>query len=348
MQCACDPFDTQFDEDEVNVSYYEASSMQKHSQSDTLLVMTWNIKFGGARIEFFFDCFGDRSLVTEEEIIENLQNIADQIEKVKPDILLIQEIDMLSKRTAYIDQIQWVLDNTDFNYGVYASGWKADYVASDGIGRINSGNAIFSKWELKNAERVALPLRTDQAGYVKYFYLKRCIIKATCNINSKEIHFLNIHASAWDTDSTRKKQINIFKDELDLVNSDNKTFIAGGDLNTAPPGSVQLTGFDDQQNCDDEDYLQDDYTHQTHWVQGLFDDYKPAIPLSMFQSNNDPYFTFTSDKDGFWNRKIDYLFTNGSLVDSSGTTYQDTNNGGIETMPLSDHAPVSFKVVIRN
>jgi len=194
IQCGCDPFDTQFDEDEVNVSYYEASTKLNYSQPDTILVMTWNIKFGGARIEFFFDCVGDRSLITEEEVLENLENIATKIKQVDPDILLIQEIDILSKRTAYVDQMQWMFDNTNFDYGVYASSWKADYIASDGIGRVNSGNAIFSKWELKSAERVALPLRTDQAGYVKYFYLQRCIVKATCDINSKQIHFLNIHS----------------------------------------------------------------------------------------------------------------------------------------------------------
>ncbi len=75
------------------------------------------------------------------------------------------------------------------------------------------------------------------------------------------------------------------------------------------------------------------------WLRELYDDFRPAIPLDDYRSNNAPYFTHTTSADGFWNRKLDYLFTNGHF--SNGLVHQGPDSGGLETMPLSDHAPVS-------
>ena len=84
---------------------------------------------------------------------------------------MLQEVDILSKRSGYIDQVQYLLDNTSMNYGCYASVWQADYIAFEGTGRIDMGNAILSKYELSDAERIQLRLRTDQSDLVRYFYL---------------------------------------------------------------------------------------------------------------------------------------------------------------------------------
>jgi endonuclease/exonuclease/phosphatase family metal-dependent hydrolase len=50
--------------------------------------------------------------------------------------------------------------------------------------------------------------------------------------------------------------------------------------------------------------------------------------------------------DGFWNRKLDYLFTNGRFRVDSAVTHQDTASGGLATMPLSDHAPISVTLEV--
>ena len=39
---------------------------------------------------------------------------------------------------------------------------EVDFVFSDGLGRINTGNAILSKFEITDAKRIKLSLRTDQ------------------------------------------------------------------------------------------------------------------------------------------------------------------------------------------
>ena len=71
------------------------------------------------------------------------------------DIVLLQ-VDIESKRSGFMDQVQFLLDNTNLNYGAYASVMEVDFVFSDGLGRINTGNAILSKFKLTEARELSL------------------------------------------------------------------------------------------------------------------------------------------------------------------------------------------------
>ena len=158
---------------EKKYRFYESDDVVDVPMPDSLKIMTWNIKFGGGRIDFFFDCHGDRVIMEKQEVMDNMKLLAEKIRKVNPDILLIQEADVNAKRSAFVDQVQYILNHTQLNYGVYASQWKASYVPSDGIGRMDSGNAILSKWKFTDAKRIALPLIQDQNFVVRYFLFEK-------------------------------------------------------------------------------------------------------------------------------------------------------------------------------
>ena len=176
--------------------------------------MTWNVRFGAARIPWFGDSCGDRVIMTKSEVIAHLENIADYINSVQPDILLLQEVDVESKRSGYIDQVQWFLDNTSFNYGAYASMWQAQFIPSDGLGRVDVGNAILSRWEITDAERIQLPLRTDQDGLTQYFYLRRNILKTRIDVPNRDFYAVCTHTTAFATDDTKQKHIEMFYETI--------------------------------------------------------------------------------------------------------------------------------------
>lgn len=342
---ACDFFNTEFDETEKALSYKAKQTITPSDPTNSLKIMTWNIKFAGARIDFFFDCYDNRVLMSKSEVISNLKKLAEKIKQVDPDILFLNEVDINSKRSAYVDQMQWLLDNTDLNYGSYASQWKADYIPSDGVGRVNSGNAILSKFKLEDSKRIALPLIAEQDDLTQYFYLRRNILKTKAIVANKNYYLFATHTSAYSEDGTKKKQIDQLKSELDNLNLSGEIFIAGGDLNALPPGSSKTSGFPDSK-CDEE-YDADDYSEETDWLVPLYDDYKSAIPLLEYQANQAEHFTHTTDKNGFWARKLDYLFTNGNFVLNSGKTHQDINSGGLEMMSRSDHAAIVVELSVQ-
>jgi len=345
----CDPFDDRYSNiDQVN--YYEAKTQSTlPNNPNSLEVMTWNIKFGGGRIDFWFDCYGDRVLMTAAEVTTNLQALANYINYLDPDILLLQEVDINSKRCAYIDELQYLLDHTTLNYGIYASQWLNQFVPSDGLGAVDSGNAILSRWQLTDGDRIALALRTDQDPLTRHFYLKRNILKTKVSIpGGEDLWILDIHTAAYSHDGTKKKHLDRLKDELDSLNAAGENFIAGGDFNTLPPESVKLVGFTDS-ICTDEAFQADDYTEEVAggWLDAFYEYYAPAISLAMYGDTDvsqQQYYSHTvqGPPEGFWSRKLDYLFTNKTGGWSEGTVHQ--SDIGFNTdmpMNLSDHCPVT-------
>lgn len=342
---SCDPLVTEFSSNEPPKEY-TAKNLVSAPNKDTLTVATWNIRFGIGRANWFGDSCGDLVLFDNETIIDGLELLAQKITEMDADILLLQEVDTGSKRSAYIDQVQWLLDHTSMNYGVYASMWEVQFVPSDGLGRVNTGNAILSKWPLSEAERIQLSLRGDQDALTKAFYVRRNVLKAVVNYPGNPFWAVDIHASAFSNDDTKQKQFLEFKDVLDEINSKGELFVAGGDLNELPPGATK-NNYCEEDRCPDELPEDDegcDFSNETTWINPLYDTYVPSVSLVDYQQNEQLYFTHASthdinDERYQWNRKLDYLFTNTAWVPRSEITHQ-------EAQLESDHVAVSAKWVV--
>lgn len=337
--CGCDPCNATFEEVEPAERYETAGGAEPAGAVESPTVMTWNIKFGGDRIRFFFECPGDRVLMERDEVVDNLGAVAEKIRQVDPDILLLQEVDVESKRVAGVDQVQWLLDRTPLEYAVYASQWRATYVPKHGLGHVDSGNVVMAKWPFDRAVRLALPLIRDQDPVTRYFYLKRNMLKATLDVPGYgDLTVVNTHLSAFSEDGTRRRQVRELEEELASIDDSGRRIVAGGDLNLIPPGSERTTDFPDV-SCSKEDFEPADYGDKLGVLQGLYDRYRAAIPLEKYRTSNDPYFTYSADADVGWSRKLDYLFTNADWRD--GLVHQGEDRGGLPTLERSDHAPVT-------
>ena len=333
----CEPLVDRFDDIEDGVIYTAKNMTTPPTKVANVKVMTWNIRFGAGRVPWFGDSCGDRVILTNDEVMSSLNGIAQKLYEEQPDILLLQEVDVNSKRSGYIDQVQWLLDFTYFNYATFASAWKVQFIPSDGLGRMNMGNAIFSRWKISQVERIQLPLRGDQDALTQYFYLRRNILKAKIAVpNVDNFYAVDVHASAFSRDDTKKKHIDIFKTELDKITESGEYFVAGGDLNELPPGAVK-TNFCIENLCSGENPDEKegcDFSKEVTWLQDLYDTYIPAVRLDDYLANEEIYFTSTPDWGGDWQKKLDYLFTNYKWAVSSDITHQDATK-------LSDHTPVS-------
>ncbi|NQU27119.1 MAG: endonuclease/exonuclease/phosphatase family protein [Candidatus Marinimicrobia bacterium] len=337
----CDPLVTIFEDSEDPINY-TAKTIAVPATADTITVMTWNIRYGATQLPWFGDSCGDRVMLSEDEVFDGLEKLLARINTINPDIIFLQEVDVESKRTQYIDQVQWLLDHTAFNFGAYASMWKAQVIPSDGLGRMDNGNAILSRWPITDAERIQLPLRGDMDALTKYFYLRRNVIKAKIEIpGTDNVYAVGIHSSAFATDDTKQKQINKYIEILDDINSSGGVFISGGDLNAIPPTATK-TDFCLEDACNDEDdyHVGDDnhregsyFTPEITWLQELYDKYSPASSLTAYNQNESQYFTHTPNLNGAWDRKLDYLWTNTNWVPGSAITLQ-------EAVEASDHVAV--------
>jgi endonuclease/exonuclease/phosphatase family metal-dependent hydrolase len=342
IYCGCEPIANPIDEVQ-NCKYYSKITTYPPAE-DTLLIMTWNIRFGCGGVEKWFgDACGNRTLFTRKEVLFNLDKIINQINLADPDILLIQEIDISSKKTAYIDEVDYILQRTKFTNAIFGTNWDVQFIPSDGLGKINDGKAIFSKWEITNHKLHPFPLRNDIDALTKYFYLRTNFIECTIEFPDKtQISVANVHLEAFSTDDTKKRQVDVVEKFMSENNVDSKFLILGGDFNLLPPNATK-TDYCIEDMCEDENFHTNAgrlnhkdgsfYTPEISWLSPFFQYYKPSLPLEKY-SNTDKYFTHTTNPLTSWDRTLDYLFSNKNWVENSHIVYNQSRT-------LSDHAAVS-------
>lgn len=365
----CEPFaDSQsFKQDEALL--FKASNLQSADPEwtatpQTLKVMSWNIKYGALRAPFWFDCWGDQVYLNPDQVQSNLDQLAQFIQEANPDLLMVQEIEINSRRSAYIDMINVLLEKTDLNYAAYFETWDSQYIPSEGVGRMNLGNAIFSKYPITSAQRIKQDERTDLDPLTHIFYIKRSIGRAEIELpDQSKIATFVIHTEAYDEDGTKAKQI---EQIYDVLSNEDLPFILGGDFNEIPPTALRKSGFPDERTqaiCSDE-FDQPPYTPEV--MQPFYDTFSPWITLERYgttEEEQQKYFTHSvlgstedneSGEAGNWNRTLDYLFASSQLQwqeDASDVLQTAGQKVGGETsslnwtlegnpIELSDHAPV--------
>ncbi|MBE2252690.1 MAG: endonuclease/exonuclease/phosphatase family protein [Myxococcus sp.] len=331
-----------------------------------LKVMAWNVKYGACRVDFWFDFWGDRTQLTTTEVTDCLTKIAALVRKYDPDVLITEEIEVGSKRSAYVDMPRFLLENTNLSYAMYAATWDSSYVPSDGVGRVNLGNAIHSRYPIVKAERIRQADRTDQDPLTATFYLKRGIARAELDLGGgRTVAIYGVHTEAYDQDGTKQKQI---KQLYDLAKAESLPWMMGGDFNELPPvcderadagtpegceGKLRLKGFlDERASASGTQFEQPPYTPSV--MKPFYDDFSPSITLARYgigEAAQQRYFTHSvlgpdgkNDEGvpGNWNRTLDYLFIRQSDAWRDTDVVQGPGVFGItqDAIRLSDHAPV--------
>jgi len=350
LLASCDPFHAGFADLEPAAIYRNAAAPSGPAPGARIKVMTWNVKFGGARLRFFWECDGTRTLMTAGEVNANLDGLAERIRRYDPDVVLLQEVDTGgSKRAAYVDEVDGLLRRTGLGWAAYASQWRADYVPSDGLGPIDSGNAVLSRWPITAATRHALPLRTDVGALERYFYLRRNVLEVRIDVPGVgEIAIADVHAEAFSSDGTKRRHLDRFKEILDGLSGAGLLVIGGGDLNAIPPGSPVREGFPEDQGCTGGRFDPDRYTGEETWLDALYAAYEPDVLPGVFAADPDPWYTFVGDERFPLNRKLDHLFTNGRWAPGTAGVLQDRSvpPGQTPAYLLSDHVPVVAEVEV--
>ncbi|MFT3706906.1 MAG: endonuclease/exonuclease/phosphatase family protein [Archangium sp.] len=271
-----------------------------------LKVMAWNVKYGACRVDFWFDFWGDRVQLSTTEVNDCLTKIAALIKEYDPDILFTEEIEVDSKRSAYVDMVQFLLENTNLRYATFDETWDARYVPSEGVGRIVLGNAIFSRYPIVKAERIRQVDRTDQDVLTKTFYIKRAVGRAELDLGGdRRVAAMVVHTEAYDNDGTKQKQI---EQIYELMKAETMPFVIGGDWNELPPvcdekaesgspdscdGKLRLKSFlDERASSKGTAYEQPPYTPSV--MKKYYDDFESYMPLARYgvgEANQRPFFT---------------------------------------------------------
>ncbi|WP_428770008.1 endonuclease/exonuclease/phosphatase family protein [Treponema sp. HNW] len=203
-----------------------------------LRIVSWNIGYGGlgAKQDFFMD--GGTMVRPENKaaVEENLHGAAALMKRVDADILFIQEIDLKSKRSFYVDESRLLSDALSVN-GAYTYNYKCLFVPVPypPLGRVASGLATFTNIDFSESVRYALPVSFKWP--VRLANLKRCLLVNRFPLTSGgELVAVNLHLEAYDEGEGKIAQTKALMTFLTDEYAKGNYVVAGGDFNQTFPG----------------------------------------------------------------------------------------------------------------
>lgn len=283
----------------------------KDIPSDTFSIMTYNLGYLSGMTN---------NLPLERSPIEfnnRLKRVNALILDKNPQIIAFQEIDFMSNRSFHINQYEQIAKACRFSNGGIAINWDKTYVPFPywpfkyHFGKIYSGQALLSNFNIISNERIVLPQPESNSFYYNDFYLDRLVQQTWLNTENGSLLILNVHFEAWDG-STRELQTDIV---ISLYEKYEKDFpiILLGDFNCTPPYSKEAFN---------------EYT-----IKRLLSipSLSSVIDKSEYLQYPEYFYTFNSEKPY---QKIDYIFYNKLFLNCiESKVLQEAKN-------ISDHLPI--------
>lgn len=200
-------------------------------------IVSWNIGFGAYESDygFFMDGGHESWAWSPERLDANMAQIADRLEGLHPDLLLVQEVDVDSTRSYHRDEyalLQQALTGEKFD-ATFAMNYDSPflfYPFYQPHGSSKSGLATFSSFPIAAALRRSLPI---EESLMKLIDLDRCYcVNRIPMANGKELVLYNLHLSAYTSDGTvAVEQMEMLKADMQKEYEAGNYCIAGGDFN---------------------------------------------------------------------------------------------------------------------
>ena len=207
---------------------------------DTLSVLSWNIGYAGlgAESDFFMDGGKSTQSADKDKVLEYLDGIRASIQDIDADIVMLQEVDLDSKRTYRINEAE-LLALSD---SAHAMNYACEFVPIPWppLGRVYSG--VFTTTgglEIDEAERIALPCPFEWP--VRTANLKRCLLASYIPIegSDKQLVAVNLPLEAYDSGEGKAAQTKVLKEFIEGEYARGNYVIAGGDFNQIFPGGLE-------------------------------------------------------------------------------------------------------------
>ncbi len=184
--------------------------------------------------------YGDKNNLGEKlnraSVEEHLQTAIKLLRDQNPDLILLQEVDLFAKRSSNIDQVTYLQEALRFPYAAVAVTWNKNYVAwpywppSRHFGRIVSGQAVLSRFPIRQQNLISFPKPQAQAFWYRWFYLDRIVQSLQIQWGTQWIKVYNVHLEAFD-ETARSAQLKALAKHIAADSHPLK--IVGGDFNQA-------------------------------------------------------------------------------------------------------------------
>lgn len=285
---------------------------------DELVVVSWNIAFGG----------GPDGQPTDRHdapsVRARLDGIARELVAGKADVVFLQEVDRPSDRSGGIDQFAFLVEAVGLPHACFVTTWDVRWLPhpawppSRHIGRVHSGQAILSRYPISSCERIDLPQPDEYPRWYRRFYLHRGIqIAAIDPGDGRQFSAINVHLEAF-SQPNREAQAVLLRQVAD---SHPWRAVVAGDFNAVPADAVRKSGFPDEEIDFSSDTTLERFAQGSGFRECLLDGDVPRIEAREF--------SFPAREP---TRRLDYVFHRG---------FGQVRSARVDREALvSDHLPV--------
>ncbi|MCH5275878.1 MAG: endonuclease/exonuclease/phosphatase family protein [Lachnospiraceae bacterium] len=205
---------------------------------ETYRIVSYNVGFGAYSDDysFFMDGGKESRARSEAAVNENIGGAAEEMLRLDPDFLLIEEVDVDGTRSWHINELNLIKEVLGDRYlnSTFAQNYDSPYLfwpLFEPHGANQSGIAVFSRYPIASALRRSLPI---EESLMRLVDLDRCysIQRIPVPGSNNELVLYALHLSAYTSDGTiATKQLQmLFTDMLEESEAGNWC-IAGGDFN---------------------------------------------------------------------------------------------------------------------
>lgn len=212
----------------------EGPEKQSVSQGQMLSVMTWNTGYAGlGRNSDFFMDGGKQTFPESKSYVEdNMKAIDSVMTAYSSDVYFLQEVDLNSRRTWYINQVDHYRHGLSKNQA-FAYNYKCPFVPFPvpPMGKIESGIVTYTNLNVTEAYREALPV--PFLWPIRTANLKRCLLVERMPVEGTdhELVLVNLHLEAFDEGEGKIAQTQKLMSLIELEYRKGNYVIVGGDFN---------------------------------------------------------------------------------------------------------------------
>ncbi|MFY0600636.1 MAG: endonuclease/exonuclease/phosphatase family protein [Cyclobacteriaceae bacterium] len=193
---------------------------------DTLSVTTFNIGYLSGMTN-------NLPLERSSSLFENnLSNTIDLFKNLKSDIIGLQEIDYMAKRSMNINQSKEIAQALGYAEVYESVNWDKAYLPfpywppSQHFGRIISGQSIFSNYKVLDSETITLDKPESKGLFYNSFYIDRLVQVVDLQFGDAVIKVMNLHLEAFEEDA-RVQQANVVKSLFEKYASEMPVILMG-------------------------------------------------------------------------------------------------------------------------
>ncbi len=197
-------------------------------KNNSLTVISYNLGFAAGPIQ--------RTLADDHPLSfysQNLDNFISLVKEKNADILMLQEVDLNSKRSGYVNQLEYIMNRLGWNYAAPVIDWDF-YFPLRKEHQIVKSTVVISKFPIISNKYTLTSCKPNFENKLLDIFYYPLLWKSTMQqvkvlVGNNTISFYNVHLCVWNR-SARLEQIKYLSK---MIRNDDSSdgFIVGGDFN---------------------------------------------------------------------------------------------------------------------